>query len=84
MTDRKSPITFLSAMDIFEPFRQQVERYLEATGMDPTTFGVKALKDPNFVFQLRTGRCPRAKTLEKVSAFMAANPPAEPPLQEAS
>ena len=65
-------------MDIFEPFRQQVESYLEATGMDPTTFGVRALKDPNFVFQLRDGRSPRAPTLLKVSAFMRANPPAAP------
>lgn len=62
-------------MDIFEQFRQQVEGYLEATGMDPTTFGVRALKDPNFVFQLRDGRSPRAPTLEKVSAFIKANPP---------
>lgn len=76
MTNRILPIIFLFIMDPFEQFRRQVDDYLGATQTDPTTFGRRALGDPNFVFQLREGRSPRSATIHKVIDFMEANPPA--------
>lgn len=57
-----------------DQFRSEVEEYLTATDMKPTQFGVAALKDPGFVFELRTGRSPTLKTIDRVRAWMAENP----------
>lgn len=48
----------------------QVERFLAETGMTPTKFGWKALKDPVFVRDLRAGREPRRRTRERVTKFI--------------
>jgi 2,4-dienoyl-CoA reductase-like NADH-dependent reductase (Old Yellow Enzyme family) len=60
---------------ISEQFRSEVEGYLDASGLDATNFGRKAMSDPRFVFDLRRGRAPSARTIDKVRAWMAANPP---------
>lgn len=54
-----------------ESFRQTVETFLSETSMDPTTFGKEALSDPSFVFDLRNGRSPSAKTMDRVREWMA-------------
>jgi len=51
---------------------RQIERHLRAQRMPPTTFGREAVRDPRFVFDLRRGRQPRAKTAARVSAYLAA------------
>jgi hypothetical protein len=59
-------------MSLLDTFRDEVERYLEASKEKPTKFGADAASDPNFVLDLRSGREPRAGTIDKVRAFMAA------------
>jgi len=49
----------------------RVERYLRKTDTPPTRFGREALGDPRFVFDLRNGREPRSRTVERVCAFLA-------------
>ena len=48
----------------------RVERYLRRSGTPPTRFGREAMNDPRFVFDLRSGREPRAPTRERVAAFL--------------
>lgn len=56
-----------------------IQAFLTKTGMAPTAFGLAALKDPNFVFDLMNGkREPRRKTVQKVCAFIEANDPKKP------
>lgn len=58
-------------MDHLERFLTEVEAYLSDNDLTPTAFGIKAAGDPNFVFDLRSGREPRRVTLNKVRAFMS-------------
>lgn len=58
-------------MDDLERFRQEVEAYLRRARLTPTAFGRDAIADPNFVFNLRTGREPRRDTMARVRAFMS-------------
>ena len=48
-----------------------VERYMRARNIPASRFGRDAARDPRFVFDLRNGREPRAKTSARVLAFMA-------------
>lgn len=57
-----------------EIFLADVETFLERHAMDPTRFGVEALKDPRFVFDLRAGRAPRLSTVDRVRRYMAESP----------
>lgn len=47
-----------------------VEAFLSEMNMSASTFGTKAVKDPNFVFRLRDGLDPRLGTVNRVLAFM--------------
>lgn len=49
-----------------------IERYLRRTGVPPTRFGREAIGDPRFVTDLRRGREPRAVTVARVVAYLAA------------
>jgi hypothetical protein len=51
----------------------RVEKYLRATRTPPTRFGREVLGDSRFVFDLRSGRQPRASTVKKVTAFLNGN-----------
>tara|TARA_Y100000310_G_C20185972_1_gene580304 strand:+ start:382 stop:570 length:189 start_codon:yes stop_codon:yes gene_type:complete len=53
-----------------QQFVNEVEGYLAATKMNPTRFGREAISDPNFVFELRRGRSPVSRTMDKVREFM--------------
>ena len=55
-----------------QAFLRDIETYLARTGTDPSSFGKHALGDPNFVFDLRKGRSPSARTMDKVRAAMTA------------
>ncbi len=74
MTDRGYPITFLSMETVTDQFSNTVESYLVATGMDPTNFGKAVMNDPKFVFDLRNGRSPSARTIDKVRDWIVGNP----------
>ena len=55
-----------------QSFLNEVEAFLADTKIDATAFGKLAMKDPSFVFDLRNGRSPSGKTMDKVLAWMAA------------
>lgn len=52
------------------PLLIEIEQYLQTRGLSATRFGRLAVKDPRFVEDLRQGRSPRRRTLERVSAYM--------------
>jgi 2,4-dienoyl-CoA reductase-like NADH-dependent reductase (Old Yellow Enzyme family) len=54
--------------------RQDVETYLERSGMTATAFGVAAMSDPRFVFDLRADRECRSKTEERARQWMKSHP----------
>ncbi len=64
--DREKPIMDSTARS----FLQEIDAYLARSGRDPSGFGKEALGDPNFVFDLRKGRSPSARTMDKVRAAM--------------
>jgi hypothetical protein len=51
---------------------ESIEKYLKARRMPPTRFGREAVGDPNFVFNLRDGREPRAATIVRVRSYLQA------------
>ena len=50
----------------------EVEKFLRRSEIAPTRFGREAVGDPRFVFDLRKGRDPRPRTIERVRAFLEA------------
>ncbi len=50
----------------------EINRFLDATGMAPSTFGRRALNDPGFIKRLRAGeRRLTAETIGRIRGFMA-------------
>lgn len=49
---------------------QRVERFIKERRMPPTRFGREVLRDPCFVFDLRDGREPRARTARRVLDYL--------------
>jgi len=49
---------------------RDIERFLNRTGLAPTTFGRLAACDPRLVFDLRNGREPREAMQARVEHFM--------------
>ena len=59
-------------MMTLESFKAEVEAHLQRSGLTPTEFGRLAVRDPNFVFDLRNkDRAPNIKTITKVMAFIS-------------
>lgn len=58
--------------DLATKFLNEIEAFLERQGLSATAFGRLALKDPNFVGDLRAGRKPNLGVVERVQNFMAA------------
>ena len=48
----------------------RIEAHLKSGRIPPTRFGRDAVGDPNFVFDLRDGRDPRARTVVRVIAYL--------------
>lgn len=48
----------------------RIERYMKERRMPPARFGREAVGDPCFVFDLRDGREPRARTIARVAAYL--------------
>lgn len=48
----------------------RIEDHLVFNGITATQFGRLALRDPRFVFDLRTGRRLRPATIAKVEAYL--------------
>nr|WP_037492271.1 hypothetical protein [Sphingobium indicum] len=55
----------------------RIERHLKETHMSATRFGRRAVGDPRFVLDLRMGRRPRRRTLERVEAYLASISPGQ-------
>jgi hypothetical protein len=53
---------------------RKIELFLRRTGMPATRFGRLAARDPRFVFDLRNGREPRARTEARIEHFMNNHP----------
>lgn len=51
---------------------RRIERYLRASNMPPTRFGRETVRDPRFVFDLRSGREPRPETEQRVRTWLDA------------
>ncbi|MFZ3484250.1 hypothetical protein [Sphingomonas sp. 3-13AW] len=51
----------------------QIERFRTATGMAETTFGRSAVRDPNLIAGIRSGRELRRGTLARIRSFMEAH-----------
>ena len=51
---------------------QRIEIHLRTRRVPPARFGRDAIGDPCFVFDLRDGREPRARTITRVVAYMNA------------
>lgn len=52
---------------------RDIERHIKTKRVTATRFGIDAVKDPKFVFDLREGRAVRAKTERRVRDYMVAN-----------
>lgn len=48
----------------------KIERHLVENRISATRFGRRAVGDPRFVLDLRKGRRPRRRTLERLSAYL--------------
>ena len=51
---------------------REIEKYLRSRELPAARFGREAMGDPRFVFDLRKGREPRARTVARVRAFLEA------------
>ena len=54
-----------------QQFNSRVSAFLRRTGLRPTTFGMKALGDPNLLRQIDRGRSLSLRTADRILAFMA-------------
>jgi hypothetical protein len=57
----------------------EITAYCEASGMKPSTLGLKSLGNSRFVDRLRRRIAKSEEDAAAVRAFMAANPPAKRP-----
>jgi 2,4-dienoyl-CoA reductase-like NADH-dependent reductase (Old Yellow Enzyme family) len=48
----------------------RIERHLKESHISATRFGRRAVGDPRFVLDLRSGRRPRRRTVERVEAYL--------------
>lgn len=51
---------------------RRVVAFLRETDMPPSQFGREAMRDPKFVFDLRNGRSPGRKVVERADSYMQA------------
>lgn len=54
---------------------EQIEAYLAATKVSPSTFGRRAAGDPRLVFDLKQGRRPRKGTAERILRYLQSDRP---------
>ena len=51
---------------------REVEKFLRVSQISAARFGREVMQDPRFVFDLRKGREPRSRTINKVRSFLEA------------
>jgi 2,4-dienoyl-CoA reductase-like NADH-dependent reductase (Old Yellow Enzyme family) len=62
-----------------DSFLSTIEQFLDRHKMSASAFGRAAVGDPNFVGDLRAGRAPNLRLVERVNSYIAAQEPAEAP-----
>ena len=60
-------------------FLAEIEAFLAKSALDPTAFGKNALGDPSFVFDLRKGRSPSTRTIDKIREWITTQGTSEMP-----
>nr|WP_255573966.1 hypothetical protein [Erythrobacter sp. SCSIO 43205] len=50
---------------------ERIEKHLKENHISATRFGRRAVGDPRFVLDLRMGRRPRRRTIERLDAYLA-------------
>ena len=55
---------------IDEEFQLKIEAFMERHKLTPTTFGLWAMNDSRFVFDVRNGRASFGATIRRVYRFM--------------
>jgi sulfate adenylyltransferase subunit 2 len=55
---------------IASAFLTEIEGFLTKSALDPSSLGKQALGDPSFVSDLRKGRSPSTRTIEKIRAWI--------------
>lgn len=50
---------------------ERIEKHLKDNHISATRFGRRAVGDPRFVLDLRLGRRPRRRTIERLEAYIA-------------
>jgi 2,4-dienoyl-CoA reductase-like NADH-dependent reductase (Old Yellow Enzyme family) len=58
----------------------RIDAFLEATDLSASAFGRAAVGDPNFVRDLREGREPKRRLVDKVDAYIRNHRPARAPV----
>ena len=58
-------------MSMQSDFLRKIERFCRANGVAETTFGLDAVNDKSFVPDLRAGRNPSLRMVERVNEYMA-------------
>ena len=66
-------LAYMKLEPIGPRFLREIEAFLKVTGIKPHCLGEMALGDPSFVLRLGQGRSPTLGTVDRVSAWMAAN-----------
>lgn len=56
----------------------EIDSFLRKTGMTATAFSKAAMGDPNFVRDLRSGREPRARLVQRARDYMESHLSASP------
>ncbi len=51
----------------------EIDAFRERAGMNPTAFGLQAVRDGKLVSDLRTGRVPSLVTIDRIREFMASH-----------
>ncbi len=49
---------------------RKIEKFLNDTHMAPTRFGRDAVRDPRLVFDMRNGREPTQRMIQRIEHFM--------------
>jgi hypothetical protein len=62
-------------MSTHDRFLLEIEEFLEAANMRPTTFGLKAVNDAKFVSKLRGGSDVTTRTMDRVREFIISQKP---------
>jgi len=70
-------LVFMGHPPLGPAFRNEVEAFLAVTGAKLSVLGEEAPRNPSFVGRLGKGALPRLRTVDRVSAWMAANANAE-------